>query len=104
MYFNDQENCSTDSELLVNDAVLLGQPVDAVIALPHPTKQNMTKILDGKYISSNKPADGAADGVGGEASGHASSGLVHRGKVDLGGAEDKTKQQQKIIIIKILLN
>ena len=96
MYFNDQENCSTDSELLVNDAVLLGQPVDAVIALPHPTKQNiMTKILDGKYISSNKPADGAADGVGGEASGHASSGLVHRGKVDLGGAEDKQNNNKK---------
>ena len=40
LYFNDQEIWATvDSELLVNDAVLLGQPVDAVVALPHPTKQ-----------------------------------------------------------------
>merc|ERR1719180_192909 len=55
-----------DSELLVNDAVLLGQSVDAVVALTHP-------------------ADGTTDGVGGEASGHASGGLIHRGKVDLDG-------------------
>merc|ERR1719322_1903439 len=54
----------TDLELLVNDAILLGKPVDAVVALAHP-------------------ADGAADSVGGEASGHAAGGLVHRGEVDL---------------------
>ena len=35
-----------------------------------------------KYIAVG-PADGAADGVGGEASGHAAGGLVHRGEVDL---------------------
>merc|ERR1719461_2391390 len=57
----------TDLELLVNDAILLSRPVDAVIALAHP-------------------ADGAADGVGGEASCHAAGGLVHRGEVDLDGS------------------
>ena len=36
-----------------------------------------------KYIAIG-PADGAADGVGGEASGHAASRLVHGSQVDLG--------------------
>ena len=37
IYFNDSRDRATDSEFLVDDAVLLGQPVDAVIALTHPT-------------------------------------------------------------------
>ena len=42
MYFNDQENrASIDSELLVNNAVLLRKPVDAVVTLPHPTGKNL---------------------------------------------------------------
>ena len=41
----------------------------------------------GQKIYEDGPADGAADGVGGEASGHAASGLVHGGKVDLRRAE-----------------
>ena len=51
-------------ELLVNDPVLLGQSVDAVIGLSHPP-------------------DGAADGVGLEVGGHAASGLVNLGEVEL---------------------
>ena len=35
------------------------------------------------WFEEASPADGAADGVGGEASGHAAGGLVHRGEVDL---------------------
>jgi len=62
----------TDLELLVNDAILLGKPVDAVVALAHP-------------------ADGAADSVGGEASGHAAGGLVHRGEVDLENKGDRSE-------------
>ena len=43
MYFNDQENrASIDSELLVNNAVLLRKPVDAVVTLPHPTGKKLT--------------------------------------------------------------
>ena len=41
IYFNDSRDRATDSEFLVDDAVLLGQPVDAVIALTHPTKQDI---------------------------------------------------------------
>ena len=47
-------------------------------------------MKNGGYIAVG-PADGAADGVGGEAAGHATSRLVHRGQVDLGGAENVTK-------------
>ena len=31
----------TDLELLVNDAILLGKPVDAVVALTHPTTEGI---------------------------------------------------------------
>ena len=75
---------SDDSEFLVIDAVLLGQPVNAVVTLPHPTQKEMIIIIHEnsgqKYI-----AVGPADGVGGEASGHAASRLVHGSQVDLGG-------------------
>ena len=47
-------------------------------------------MKNGGYIAVG-PADGAADGVGGEASGHATSRVVHRGQVDLGGAKNVTK-------------
>ena len=82
-----QENWTTDSEFLVDDAVLLGQPVDAVIALPHPTKQEMIIIIhenSGQKYKGVGPADSATDGVGGETSGHAASRLVHGSQVDLG--------------------
>ena len=39
--------------------------------------------------------DGAADSVGGEASCHTASRLVHGGQVDLGGAENVTKMSDK---------
>ena len=88
MYFNDQENrASIDSELLVNNAVLLRKPVDAVVTLPHPTGKNLhfrLHVID-------EPADGAADGVGGEASGHAAGGLVNGGEIDLGTEETSLK-------------
>merc|ERR1719414_2327117 len=57
-------NTKNRLELLVNDPVLLGQSVDAVIGLSHPP-------------------DGAADGVGLEVGGHAASGLVNLGEVEL---------------------
>ena len=91
MYFNDQEIWATvDSELLVNDAVLLGQPVDAVVTLPHPTKQEMIIMIHENSGQKNigvGPADGATDGICGETSGHAASRLVHGSHVDLGGGE-----------------
>ena len=34
----------TDLELLVNDAILLGKPVDAVVALAHPKTKNVRKL------------------------------------------------------------
>ena len=43
-----------------------------------------------KYIAVG-PADGTADGVGGEASGHAAGGLVHRGEVDLENKGDRSE-------------
>merc|ERR1719266_285446 len=54
-------------EVLVDDTVLLGEPVDAVIALSHPP-------------------DGATDGVRLGGSGHAAGGLVNLGQVDLDGS------------------
>ena len=60
-------------ELFVQDAVLLGETVDAVVGLPHPP-------------------DGAADGVGLEASGHPASGLVNLSQVDL----EKAKLKRQI--------
>ncbi len=54
------------SEVLCEHPVLLGQPVDAVVRLPHA-------------------ADGAADGVGLDGAGHAPGGLVHVRDVDLDG-------------------
>ena len=39
----------------------------------------------------DEPADGAADGVGGEASGHAAGGLVNGGEIDLGTEETSLK-------------
>ena len=83
MYFNDQEIWATGSKFLVYDAVLLGQSIDAVVTLPHPTGKNLhfrLHVID-------EPADGAADGVGGEASGHAAGGLVNGGEIDLGTEE-----------------
>ena len=59
-----QAKSETILELLVQDPVLLGQPVDAVVALPHP-------------------ADGPTDGVGLESSSHATSRLVNLSQVDL---------------------
>merc|ERR1712080_75013 len=56
IYIFQRLSFMTTLELLVYDAVLLGEPVDAVIALSHPP-------------------DGPADGVRLEASGHASGGL-----------------------------
>ena len=100
MYFNDQQIWATDSELLDNDAILLGQPVDAVVTLPHPTKQDMIIILEESLATTDNisglsgrldgPADGAADSIGGEASCHAAR-LIHGGQVDLGGGENVTK-------------
>ena len=34
-----------DSKSLIHDAVLLGQPVDAVVTLPHPTEQEMIIMI-----------------------------------------------------------
>merc|ERR1719193_938360 len=51
-------------ELLVKNAVLLSQPVDAIIALPHPT-------------------DSTTDGVGLEGASHTAGRLVDLSQVDL---------------------
>jgi hypothetical protein len=53
-----------DSELLVYEAVFLGQTVDAIIRLAHPS-------------------DGTADGVGLVPAGHPSSRLVYLSQIDL---------------------
>ena len=42
-------------------------------------------------IYQHRPADGAADSAGGEAPCQEASRLVHRGQVDLEGAENVTK-------------
>jgi len=57
----------TKLKLLVQDSVLLGQPVNAVVALPHP-------------------ADGSTDGVGLEGASHTTGRLVNLGQVDLDGS------------------
>ena len=65
-------------------------------------QSSLSPILRGKtYISNDshckrlrvidEPADGAADGVGGEASGHAAGGLVNGGEIDLGTEETSLK-------------
>ena len=97
MYFNDQENrASIDSELLVNNAVLLRKPVDAVVTLPHPTEQEMIIMIHEN--SGAKEYRGQTCGwhyrwhICGETSGHAASRLIHGGQVDRGGGEIITKE------------
>ena len=44
----------TDLELLVNDAILLGKPVDAVVALAHPKTKKRQKIVWALQIKRRK--------------------------------------------------
>ena len=53
--------------------------------------QLFVKKNPGQSYIANRPADGAADGVGGEASGHAAGGLVNGGEIDLGTEETSLK-------------
>ena len=51
-------------ELLVNNSVLLGQPVDAIVGLAHPP-------------------DCSTNGISLEVGGHATGGFINLGEVDL---------------------